>query len=81
MSAPRKNNSDPMWDARRKRLDMHSVVAWVLISVSVFHGVEMATVVVPAAMLYQASILGLYFGVVGYERVRLNKGDGDASVV
>lgn len=81
MSAPRKNNSDPMWDARRKRLDMHSVVAWVLISVSVFHGVEMATVVVPAAMIYQASILGLYFGVVGYERVRLNKGDGDASVV
>ena len=81
MSAPRKNNSDPMWDARRKRLDMHSVVAWVLISVSVFHGVEMATVVVPAAMIYQASILGLYFGVVGYERVRLNKGGGDASVV
>jgi hypothetical protein len=81
MSAPRKNNSDPMWDARRKRLDLHSVVAWVLISVSVFHGVEMATVVVPAAMIYQASILGLYFGVVGYERVRLNKGDGDASVV
>jgi len=81
MSAPRKNNSDPMWDTRRKRLDLHSVVAWVLISVAVFHGVEMATVVVPAAMIYQASILGLYFGVVGYERVRLNKGDGDASVV
>ena len=77
----RKDNSDPMWDTRRKRLDRHSVVAWVLIGVSVLHGVEMATVVVPAAMLYQASILGLYFGVVGYERVNLNRGDSDAPVV
>ena len=77
----RKNNSDPMWDTRRKRLDSHSVVAWVLISVSVFHGVEMATVVVPAAMIYQASILGLYFGVVGYERVNMNRGGNDAPMV
>ena len=81
MSAARKNNSDPMWDARRKRLDLHSVVAWAAVIASMLHGVEMAQVVIPPAMLYQASILGLYFGVVGYERVRLNKGDGDASVV
>jgi len=77
----RKDNSDPMWDTRRKRLDAHSVIAWVAVIASMVHGVDMAQVVIPPAMIYQASILGLYFGVVGYERVKLNQGGSDAPVV
>lgn len=77
----RKNNSDPMWDTRRARLDVTLAATFAAIVYSIYAGPETASAVCPPAFLTIGLLIGAYFGVVGYERVRLSQENKDAPVV
>lgn len=67
----RKNHSDPLWDTRRKRLDMSLFATFGLMLLSIIIGPDMAIVVVPPGFLAAGGILGWYFSVASKERIAL----------
>lgn len=60
---------DPMWNARRRRLDISITLCFFTIFVSMSISVEMAAVVVPAAFIAIGGQIGLYFGVSEWGRI------------
>lgn len=65
----RKDHSDPLWDTRRKRLDLSLFATGAFVIVSMLHSVEMAGVVVPPAAIFAGGIIAAYFGAAEYGRV------------
>ncbi len=60
---------DPMWSARRLRVDATLLTSFGLISVSMYQGQGMASVVVSPALTAIVAILGIYMGVAETGRV------------
>lgn len=64
-----KDHSDPLWDTRRKRLDLSLAATFAAIFLSIFKGAEIAAAIAPAAFIAQAGILGWYFWTAGKEAI------------
>jgi len=60
---------DPLWNARRRRLDISITLLFVALFGSMAHSVEMAAVVVPAVIVAITGLIGLYFGVSEWGRI------------
>lgn len=62
-------SGDPMWSARRLRVDATLIASFGLMAVGMYQGVPMASVVVGPALTAVVAILGIYMGVAETGRV------------
>jgi len=60
---------DPLWNTRRRRLDITITLFFVALFGSMVMGAPMAAVVAPAAVASIVALMGLYFGVSEWGRI------------
>lgn len=61
---------DPMWNARRLRIDGVLVASFGLVGISMYQGPAMAQIVVPSALFFAGGIMAAYLGVAEWGRTQ-----------
>lgn len=65
----KRGGGDPLWNTRRRRLDLSLVASFGVIIFAMKQGPEMALAVVPPAFIFAGMVLGAYFGAAEWGRV------------